>query len=160
MISLLFSGSLFRLRRCLISQFTSGRLLEFLIIFLQPVSFAHCLSAARLDVCFPAARSGYCFFADIMVLLLVCFFSRVIDFMASRRITLLLRLQFVASWPTWRHVASCCTCSCGTVASWPTWRRVASCCCVCLVGCVMAYMASRRMTLLLRLWSLRWTVVI
>ena len=50
-------------RRRLISVFTSGRLLDFLIIFSKPVSFAHCLSAARLDVCFPAARLGYCFFA-------------------------------------------------------------------------------------------------
>ena len=34
----------------------------------------------------------------------------------------------VAPWPTWRRAASLCTCSCGTVASWPTWRRVASFC--------------------------------
>ena len=34
----------------------------------------------------------------------------------------------VASWPTWRPVASLCPCSCNTVASWPTWRHVASLC--------------------------------
>ena len=45
------------------------------------------------------------------MLLLLCLVCRVMAYMASRRITF---ASSVASWPTWRRVASLCPCSCNT----------------------------------------------